>query len=177
MLLINSAAYVSAEFQAEVGVIPPCMLPIGNKKIIEIQVGWIRELFDKEKIILSLPKSYQLDINETNVLSELDVQARYVPDEFTLAEAILYVLNTEVCALDEEIRLLHGDTLIADIPNDQDVVTIARLPRAYHWQKERLETGEEVIWNGFFSFSDRLNFIKSLAFAHPFINKLWNKLS
>lgn len=165
MLLINSAAYVSAEFQAEVGVIPPCMLPIGNKKIIEIQVGWIRELFDKEKIILSLPKSYQLDINETNVLSELDVQARYVPDEFTLAEAILYVLNTEVCALDEEIRLLHGDTLIADIPNDQDVVTIARLPRAYHWQKERLETGEEVIWNGFFSFSDRLNFIKSLAIA------------
>ena len=165
MLLINSAAYVSAEFQAEVGIIPPCMLPIGNKKIIELQVGKIRELFGNEKIVLSLPKSYQLAINEANVLAELNVKTRYVPDEFTLAEAILYVLNTEIDAFDEHIRLLHGDTLIGDMPKQCDIVTISKYPRAYNWQRERLATGEEVVWNGFFCFSDRLNLIKSLAIS------------
>ncbi|WFF38738.1 hypothetical protein LU290_00365 [Moraxella nasibovis] len=165
MLLINSAAYVGPEFQAEVGVIPPCMLPIGNKKIIELQVAKLREVFGDEKIVLSLPKSYKLAINEANVLAELNIKTRYVPDEFTLAEAILYVLNTETDSFDEQIRLLHGDTLISDIPKVCDVLTISKFPRAYNWQKEKLPTGEEVIWNGYFCFSDRLNFIKSLAIA------------
>lgn len=165
MLLINSAAYVGQEFQAEVGVIPPCMLPIGNKKIIELQVEKIRALFGDEKIVLSLPKSYKLAINEANVLSELNVKTRYVPDEFMLAEAILYVLNTETDSFDEQIRLLHGDTLIGDMPSMCEVVTISKSPRAYNWKKEKLDTGEEVIWNGYFCFADRLNFVKSLAIA------------
>lgn len=165
MLLINSAAYVSPEFQAEVGIIPPCMLPIGNKKIIELQVDRLRTLFGDEKIVLSLPKSYKLAINEANVLSELNVKARYVPDEFTLAEAILYVLNTETDSFEEQVRLLHGDTLISDIPRVGDVITISKSPRAYNWQREKLATGEEVVWSGYFCFSDRLNFVKSLAIA------------
>lgn len=165
MLLINSAAYVGSEFQAEVGVVPPCMLPIGNKKIIELQVEKIRALFGDEKIVLSLPKSYKLAINEANVLAELNIKTRYVPDEFTLAEAILYVLNTEVDGFDEPVRLLHGDTLITDIPTELDVLTISKFPRAYNWQREQLPTGEEVIWNGYFCFVDRLNFIKSLTIA------------
>lgn len=165
MLLINSATYVGQEFQAEVGVIPPCMLPIGNKKIIELQVEKIRALFGDEKIVLSLPKSYKLAINEANALSELNVKTRYVPDEFMLAEAILYVLNTETDSFDEQIRLLHGDTLIGDMPQACDVVTISKSPRAYNWKKEKLDTGEEVIWNGYFCFADRLNFVKSLAIA------------
>ena len=32
MILISSAAYVISEFQAELGRIPPCFLPLGNKK-------------------------------------------------------------------------------------------------------------------------------------------------
>ena len=32
MILINSAAYVNAEFRNEFGAIPPVFLPIGNKK-------------------------------------------------------------------------------------------------------------------------------------------------
>ena len=34
MILIASGAYVIAEFQVELGKIPPCLLPIGNKKLI-----------------------------------------------------------------------------------------------------------------------------------------------
>ncbi|WP_019520662.1 hypothetical protein [Faucicola boevrei] len=165
MILINSAAYVSPEFQAEVGVIPPCMLPIGNKKIIELQVDKLREIFGNEKIVLSLPKSYKLAINEANTLSELNIKTRYVPDEFTLAEAILYVLNTETDSFEEQVRLLHGDTLIGNIPSTCNVVTVSKFPRAYNWHKEKLTTGEEVIWNGYFCFADRLNFVKSLAIA------------
>lgn len=37
MILINSGAYVNPEFQAEFGEIPPCFLPVGNKKLIEFQ--------------------------------------------------------------------------------------------------------------------------------------------
>lgn len=38
MIIINSAAYVIPEFRAEFGKIPPCLLPIGNRKLIEYQV-------------------------------------------------------------------------------------------------------------------------------------------
>lgn len=34
MILINASSYVNAEFEAEIGRIPPCMLPIGNKKTV-----------------------------------------------------------------------------------------------------------------------------------------------
>jgi NDP-sugar pyrophosphorylase family protein len=61
MIIINSAAYVIPEFRAEFGKIPPCLLPIGNKKLVEYQVPMLRKAYD-EQIIVSLPEGYRLRV-------------------------------------------------------------------------------------------------------------------
>ncbi len=63
MIIIHSSKFVNAELEAEIGPIPPCMLPIGNKKLLELQVSNFRKYFPDEKIIVTLPKNYQLTIN------------------------------------------------------------------------------------------------------------------
>lgn len=165
MIIINSAAYVSPEFQAEIGSVIPCMLPIGNKKILELQVKVLRERFPKEKIIVSIPENYALTINEASVIKELGVDVQAVPEDFTLAEAILYILNSEIDKPFEHIRVLHGDTYIVDIPTDTDTIAIISRHREYNWHDEYLDNGEAVIWCGYFSFSSRLALIKALALA------------
>ena len=49
MILINSSSYINAEFEAEIGRIPPCMLPIGNKKLLQLQVEAVERQFPTEK--------------------------------------------------------------------------------------------------------------------------------
>ena len=69
MILISSAAYVISEFQAELGKIPPCFLPLGNKKLLEHQVAILRKSFPEEIILMSLPESYQLSGSEIRMIS------------------------------------------------------------------------------------------------------------
>lgn len=49
MILITSAAYISNELRIEFGVIPPCLLPIGNRTLLEYQAESIRKM-SNEKI-------------------------------------------------------------------------------------------------------------------------------
>lgn len=165
MILIASAAYIGLEFQAEMGVVLPCMLPIGNKKILEHQVATLKQTFPNEKIVLSIPESYQLTINERDIVRQLSIVVRPVPDQFSLAEAVLYVLNIENTDQYETIRVLHGDTLIWDLPTDQDVIAVAKHSRQYNWYGETLATGEQIIWAGFFAFSSRITLIRALAIS------------
>ena len=71
MILIASGAYVISEFQVELGKIPPCLLPIANKKLIELQVAAIRKTFNDQEIYLSLPESYELSSSEIKILDAL----------------------------------------------------------------------------------------------------------
>ena len=59
MILITSAKYVSYGLASEFGNIPPCMLPLQNKRLYEHQVNLIRSSF-KDRIYLSIPYDYKL---------------------------------------------------------------------------------------------------------------------
>ena len=76
MLIINSGAYVTPEFQAEFGKIPPCMLPIGNKKLIEHQVQRLKAAFPGRDIFLTLPSTFTPAINEKALLGALEQRVR-----------------------------------------------------------------------------------------------------
>ena len=43
MILITSAAYVVPGIRNELGMLPPTLLPIGNKRLLEIQVSQLRK--------------------------------------------------------------------------------------------------------------------------------------
>ncbi|MBL0549954.1 hypothetical protein JD551_13020 [Aeromonas caviae] len=166
MIVINSAAYVVPEFRTELGTIPPCLLPLGNQKLVQHQVATLRK-FSGSRIVVSLPASYELTLDDRNLLQMLDIEAISVPDGFTLAEALTYILNIASDG-EEGVRLLHGDTLILDLPDQLDVVSVGRSRGDYEWEVESPgseEASDELVWSGYFSFSSQREFLRALALS------------
>lgn len=162
MIIINSAAYVISEFRAEFGKIPPCLLPIGNRKLIEYQVPSLKAI--NEQIFLSLPESYTITNDEQLLLATLAVEIIYVPDGLQLADSVLYVLNT-AGNIHEPVRMLHGDTLLDQIPTGMDVVALASTADDYNWETESASLGVELVWCGYFSFASTKSLVRALALS------------
>lgn len=163
MILINSADYVNPEFRNELGFIPPAFLPIGNKKLLSYQVVNLRKYFPNEtNIILSLPKDYQLSIDEQRLVERLHVQIVLVKENVSLGTAILYVLNTVGYQESEILYLLHGDTLLNDLPTQKDCIALAKPQDNYSWEFD-INSDLSLVWCGFFSISSIRLFIRELA--------------
>lgn len=166
MIVINSAAYVMPEFRNELGAIPPCLLPLGNQKLLQHQVRVLRR-FEGERIVVSLPSSYELTLDDRNLLEALKVELVAVPDGFSLAEALTYVLNIAANG-DHGLRLLHGDTLILDLPHTLDVVAVGHSRGDYDWEVEsagHAQIADALVWSGFFAFSSQREFLRALALS------------
>ncbi len=164
MLIINSGAYVTPEFQAEFGKIPPCMLPIGNKKLIEHQVQRLKAAFPGRDIFLTLPSTFTPAINEKALLGALGVQCIAVPPNFRLTDSILYALNIRETE-DDRVVLLHGDTLIDELPQELDVIGIAETDDDYRWERELMPDNSQMVWCGYFSFSNVRTLIRALTLS------------
>lgn len=166
MIVINSAAYVVPEFRNELGAIPPCLLPLGNQKLLQHQVRVLRH-FEGERIVVSLPSSYELTLDERDLLKTLQVELVAVPDGFSLAEALTYVLN--IAANGEHVlRLLHGDTLILDLPEVLDTLAVGHSRGDYDWEVEsagNTQVADTLVWSGFFAFSSQREFLRALALS------------
>ena len=166
MIVINSAAYVEMEFRNELGAIPPCFLPLGNQKLLEHQVNSLKK-FKNQPIVVSLPASYDLTLDEHNLLESLQVEVVVAPDDFSLAESLTYVLNL-VASDDGSLRLLHGDTLILDLPEKLDVISIGKPRGDYNWEVEVEKdafSDDLLVWSGFFSFSSQRALLRALALS------------
>ena len=174
MILITSGAYVINEFQAELGKIPPCFLPLGNKKLLEHQVSTLSQHFSNEQIILSLPESYQLSSAEKKLIKALNVLAVAVPDDFSLAESISYIINiTNYLPKENSIKIMYGDTLIHDLPENLevlDVLGVSISQDSYDWKVESTNSDNSTIWCGFYIFSDQALLTRCLALKrHNFV--------
>lgn len=165
MIIIHSSRFVNAEFEAEIGLIPPCMLPIGNKKMLELQVANFKKQFPHEKIIVTLPKTYKLTINEQAVIKELGVSVQRICDDLSFSEAILYLLNVEAENGDDTVRILQGDRLLNDIPDATDCIAIAGACRQSDWYDRYQRQDNESRWLGYFAFASKTNLVKSLALS------------
>lgn len=161
MIIINSGAYVDAEFQAEVGRLPPALLPLGNKRLYETQIRCLRAHFP-DPIFLSLPESFSLPPQDARALTHLGIEVVPVPDGLKLGEAVLYVINT-LGIYGEPVKLLHGDTLLDRFPLEADVIGVAPSADQYDWQVEKSEATEDLVWCGFFGFASAGELARSLA--------------
>lgn len=163
MIIINSADYVISELQNEIGKIPPVFLPIGNKHMLKYQVSFLREKFEnKEQIFVTLPQNYALSKHEINVLSELNVKPVFVREYISLGMALIYVLN-KIGIYEGTLHLLHGDTLIKDMPKGEDFVCVGLTNNDYKWKNYKKSYDANSVWTGFFSFSSIKCFLTSLA--------------
>ena len=172
MFLITSAAFVDDEIQSEFGKLPPSFLPVGNKRLLYHQLEIIT---GNDKVIVTLPESFKLGRYDKKILSEKNVEILYLPEHLTLGESIVYALNLIEFSHDEELYILHGDTLFDSIPSKPDIIGLSKVEENYNWAEYNLESGElsqyrpdnppssELISNGFFSFSSPKTLIRHIT--------------
>ena len=165
--LIPSAAYVCSELAAEYGRLPAAFLPMGHKRLYELQIQTLREINAQELIYLTVPKSYEIPIADQEYLAKNQVHLIKVPDDLRLAESILFSLEIISDAY-HEIVLLHGDTLIYDLPPIvENTVAIGVSPDSYTWgsltHAETNSSQANMVLAGFFTFGDAALLRRSLA--------------
>jgi len=159
MFLIASAAYIDNEFKAELGTLPPAFLPIGNRRLYELQIEEIRKWSCRE-IFLSLPLSYNLEQKDIELLSELDIKIISLEDGFTIGESISTSLK--LMPRNGLISILYGDTLIRDLPQMEECLALGQTNDHYNWMVEDSAIDNDVVWAGYFSFRDRQSLIQTL---------------
>lgn len=114
MILITSGSYLQGDFATEVGLLPPCFLPIGNKCLYEYQIKLLKKTSENEKIYLSLPESYKVREYDRAKIDLLGVEILRVPENLSLAESVLFSWNS-TGEHHECLTLLYGDSLFFDL--------------------------------------------------------------
>jgi len=172
MLLISSAAYVEQDLAFEVGRLPPAFLPIGNKRLYEHQVEFLKPL--NQPIYLSVPESFKVSAFDTLRLAELNIRLIVVPDGLTLGNSVLYCWSATGEPF-TSLTILHGDTLfIGTAFANSDFVTTHKNVGAYsrakvglngaavhHYTNEFVED-EQLVLSGLFSFSKPQLFMQGI---------------
>ena len=168
MILITSAKYVSYGLASEFGNIPPCMLPLQNKRLYEHQINLIRSSF-KDQIYLSIPYGYQLPEFDENRLRELCVTVVRVDQHLELLSSIIKVLVT-VDKLNEPLRILFGDTLFKSLPTDNDIYLYGVAEDDYKWDY----SDKQHVYSGFFAFSNQNKLVSLSANTNEFTRAVSN---
>lgn len=172
MLLITSGKYIEAELASEFGNIPPCFLPIGNKRLFEHQLS---SLDTGQDIFVSIPESYSISEQDQSKLNELGVLTIRIPKDLSLENSILHCLKKMQPPEDTYLEILHGDTLIPNFKtNFKDFVSVAHTNENYNWASvkrtkdsfsfsNQQQTNDTEVLSGYFCFSSINNYIKSLT--------------
>jgi len=177
IILITSAAYVGTELEAEYGRLPPSFLPVGHRRLYELQH---EALFQSDEVIyLTVPASYRVPAADIARLSALNLNVVPIADGLTLGNSVLHALSL-IGSLSEPIKILHGDTLIYEIPHgDFDIIATGERPEAYDWGEIK-DKGSSTNLNetmsvlaGYFAFSEAVELRRALVLAQgEFIRSL-----
>ena len=178
MILITSSAYVGHELAAELGQLPACFLPVGNRRLFSVQLKMLQGL--DEPVAMSLPEGFRLPDEDRALLEAHGVQILYPPCGITLAESLRFCI-AQLLPVDGPLRILHGDTLIHDIPFDrEDVFSKGETDAYYSWAEFRGNNGKgrqfieglpnggfrREVLSGYFCFSSAYAFLRSLTVCH-----------
>lgn len=154
MILITSAAYCSPALVAEFGKLPPCMLPVQNKRLYEHQLALIPS---DMHVVLTLPQSYQVSEYDTKKLENQGVEVLKISEQLSLGESI-YEAISRVGEINEPLFILHGDTLFSKLDFTADAYAVANPEDEYSWAQS---SGNKV-YAGWFGFADAKDFKEAL---------------
>ncbi len=157
MFLITSAAYVTPALISEFGKLPPCMLPVQNRRLYEHQIALST---NDQDLVLSLPFSYVETEYDKRHLKNLGVKVVKVPDNISLGQSVVYVLNV-IGKYEEPLEILHGDTLFPYLPNKKDVCTVSAAEDGYEW--DTAGKHNKSVYSGYFSFSNQSLLIQKIT--------------
>ena len=157
MKLITSAAYVSHGLASEMGKLPPCMLPVQNRRLYEHQCQLLNGVSEGDTY-LSLPMHFQLSEYDENYLQSHHITPVRVPEGLSLGQSVVYVLNC-VGRYDEPLYLLHGDTLFLQLMAEKDIFSVAQADDYYDWAS----VDDKDVYSGYFTFSNQSLLIKKIV--------------
>lgn len=132
ILFILSAAYCDPELQAEFGKIPACLVPIGPRTLLDLQLDLYK---DMTTIFVALPQDYDysplLDKYKTNSPVFVCMTTASMDDTFIrlVAEARRLYPSGQVI-----LHVLNGDTLIPAY-HEQDSMLYAKEYSPFNWRR------------------------------------------
>lgn len=168
MLICLSGSYVEQELALHYGNLPPAFLPVGGKRLINLQVG---AFAGTGSVRLTVPQDFDIDPRDKDAFRRAQVEIVTTDPELSLCQAIAQVLQDVPDG--EEIHILFGDTLVelGPIPDSiSDFAVVKKTEIEYPWVygiKENGVThflehaaqpeGPEQVVCGYFKFSNLEN--------------------
>lgn len=192
--LIMSGAFVGQELTAEFGALPPSFLPLGVGRLYDMQIDNLRNVFGEEfPIYLTLPDSFNIPEYDSQQLSKKNITIIPVPGDMALGDAVVFAINM-MDIYGGSVHILHGDTVLVDIPAYCDVIAVCQEGDDYSWAAvhheggdiRRIETLEAIrepseecpVACGYFAFSNSAAFVRALVRARgDFVGGLNNYLA
>jgi hypothetical protein len=175
MLLLTSAAYIDPEFSAEFGLLPPAFLPVGNRPLYSHQAAYLPA---GERRVITIPESFKPSPIDEERLAALGFEILRLPENLSLGQSIIFAVNLAGHPPTAPLRILHGDTLIEDLPAGLDLVALSEVDGAYDWavwhddgdrRLARLDAPHEPertrIANGYFAFAQVGLLVRSILAA------------
>lgn len=173
MFLITSGAYVDPSIEADFGRLPPTFLPLGNRRLLYHQVQLAAPF--SQPICVSLPQNFEIPPHDRKKMAALDVIDIRVPMGLLLGESVLHVLRV-MGRNSDHVRILHGDTLFAELPSGLDLVSVNAARTSHGWAEFgrqsadhtviRLSSGDNPlqpdVLSGYFAFHDSHLLLTSL---------------
>lgn len=149
-------------------------MPIGGKKLYEYQSLLFKNINDK--IILTIPKSYELNKYDSLKLKKLKINTIRLDENLTLGQSLSQAicLNLTNTNLIKGLKILHGDTFFKDLIFLDNSIGISRSNDNYNWtyllkNKKPIfhitnnhELNTKDILNGFFEIQNVNYFLKCL---------------
>lgn len=155
--LIASGTFISDGLSAELGLIPPCLVPLGNNHLLNRQYSSICNLVDR--VFVSLPEGFALQPVDQKRIDSLGVEILYSDPTLKIGEAIANCANS-IGLYDHELMILYGDTVISGLEAfPSNAVSVHRSLGEYRWAElgkvfgPRAEPYSDLTLSGVFSFS------------------------
>jgi len=128
--LILSGRYVDQNLAREFGKIPPAFLPIGEMRLIELQVKELGKY--AEFIYLTLPSNYKISEFDQILLEEMNVKILQTEPNLSIAKGISTAIRQIGSSRIHPLILLYGDTLCT-IPMQANSIAGSMTPAFYEW--------------------------------------------
>lgn len=168
-VLICSGSFCNIDLRSEVGYVPPCFLPIKNKRLFQLQFEVIKKTLQYDSLIISLPDEFEIANEDRNIFEKSGAEICRVDDKLQLGRSIFSVLHNKVIS---SLIILHGDTLPIALQDVGDSVLVGEPKFEYHWDSLESESNGAVL-AGFFCFADGMFFKDCLvAESYDFFNSV-----
>jgi hypothetical protein len=167
--VIMSGRYVSEGLMAEIGQIPPSMLPLGNMQLLYHQFTLLKNLVDRVYILF--PETYALHPIDKIRIEKCGLQILNVDPTVSIGHAISHCIDNITYDI-YDLYILYGDTLFKNITHfAPDSVSVHKKWGEYGWAQVDLDAEkkldfDDLTLSGLFSFSDVTALSRCIDYAH-----------